>query len=223
VLDSLDECEKGSLRQLLDAVGNYLSNSQQIARPQLKFIILSRPQPSILESKLGQYQQIKLDDSDTEISYNVERYVFAKVTELASEQNLSKEMVAQVQQALLAGADGTFLWVGFVANKLQGRSWGKINEIIHRVPKGLSGVYQRLLQQIDDKEALVPILQWVVLAAQPLTVDELTVGIRIKPSGTLIATEVTKNRLRLCGSLVKIEGDVVNLVHESAKEFFQSN
>lgn len=222
VLDGLDECETESLRQLLDAVGNCLSNSKQSARTQLKFIILSRPQPSILETKLSQYQQIKLDDADTEISYDVERYVFAKVTELASEQDLSNEMVSQVQKALLAGADGTFLWVGFVANELQGRSWRKINEIIHRIPKGLSGVYQRLLKQIDDKEALVPILQWIVLAARPLTVDELTVAVGIKPSGTLTATEVTKHRLRLCGSLVKMEGDVVNLVHESAKEFFQS-
>jgi ankyrin repeat domain-containing protein 50 len=223
VLDGLDECEKESLRQLLDAVGNYLSNSREKSRARLKLILLSRPQPAMLESKLGQYQQIKLDDSDTEISHDVERYIFAKVAELASEQNLSEEMVAQVQQALLAGADGTFLWVGFVANELQGRSWDKINEILHRVPKGLGGVYQRLLQQIDDKEALVPILQWIVLAARPLTVGELTVATGIKPSGTFPATEVIKNRLRFCGLLVKIEGDVVNLVHESAKEFFQSD
>ncbi|KAI9037200.1 uncharacterized protein KD926_000774 [Aspergillus affinis] len=223
MLDGLDECEQESLRQLLDAVGNYLSNSRKVTRPRLKLILLSRPQPAILENKIGQYQQIKLDDSDTEISHDVERYIFAKVTELASEQNLSKGMIAQVQQALLAGADGTFLWVGFVANELQGRSWHKINEIIHRVPKGLGRVYQRLLQQIDDKEGLVPILQWIVLAARPLTVDELTVATGIKVSGTLTAAEVTRDRLRLCGALVKIEGDVVNLVHESAKEFFQSN
>lgn len=223
VLDGLDECEKQSLRQLLDAIGNYLSNSRNTSKPRLKLIILSRSHPVVLESRLGQYQQIKLDDSDTEISHDVERYITAKVTELASEQNLSKEMVAQVHQALLAGADGTFLWVGFVANELQGRSWDKINEIIHRVPKGLGGVYQRLLQQIDDKEALVPILQWVVLAARPLTVDELTVAAGIETSSNLTAVEVTKHRLRFCGPLVKIEGDVVNLVHESAKEFFQSN
>ncbi|EHK17755.1 uncharacterized protein TRIVIDRAFT_160757, partial [Trichoderma virens Gv29-8] len=223
VLDGLDECEKESLRQLLDAVGNYLSNSQEKPRPRLKLIFLSRPQPAILERTLGQYEQIKLDASGTEISRDIERYIFAKVTELATEQKLSEEMVTQVQQALLAGADGTFLWVGFVANELQGRSWDKINEILHRVPKGLGGVYQRLLQQIDDKEALIPILQWVVLAARPLTVDELTVATGIKASGSLTAVELTKNRLRLCGLLVKIEGNVVNLVHESAKDFFQSN
>ena len=223
VLDGLDECEKESLRQLLDAVGNYLSKSGEKARPRLKLIILSRPQPAVLESKLGQYQQIQLDASDTEISHDIERYIFAKVAELASEQNLSEEMVAQVQQTLLAGADGTFLWVGFVANELQGRSWSKIDEVLRHVPKGLGGIYQRLLQQIGDKEALVPILQWVVLAARPLTLEELTVAAGIKTAGTLPATQVTKNRLRFGGLLVKVEGDVVNLVHESAKEFFQSD
>ncbi|KFY29079.1 hypothetical protein V493_02564 [Pseudogymnoascus sp. VKM F-4281 (FW-2241)] len=223
VLDGLDECEKESLRQLLDAIGNYLSKSGEKARPRLKLIIFSRPQPAVLESKLGQYQQIQLDASDTEISHDVERYIFAKVAELASEQNLSEEMVAQVQQTLRAGADGTFLWVGFVANELQGRSWSKIDEVLRHVPKSLGGIYQRLLQQIGDKEALVPTLQWVVLAARPLTLEELTVAAGIKGAGTVLATQVTKNRLGLGGLLVKVEGDVVNLVHESAKEFFQSD
>ncbi|GAB0145905.1 hypothetical protein EsHS_00006323 [Epichloe bromicola] len=225
VLDGLDECEKESLSQLLDAVGNHLSNnSPEKSRPRLKLILLSRPQPAVLESKLGQYQQIKLDDSGTEISHDVERYVFAKVAQLASEQNLSEEMAAQVQQALLAGADGTFLWVGFVANELQGKSWREINQVLRRVPKGLGGIYQRLLQQIDDnKEALVPVLQWIVLAARPLTVGELTVATGTRTSGTFSATQVIKNRLSFCGLLVKIERDVVNLVLESAKEFFQSD
>lgn len=223
VLDGLDECEKESLRQLLDAIGNYLSKSGEKTMPRMKLIILSRPQPAILESKLGLYPQIKLDVSDTEISNDVEKYIFAKVAELASEQNLSEEMVAQVQQALLAGADGTSLWVAFVANELQGRSWTKIDEVLRHVPKGLGGIYQRLLHQIGDKEALVPILQWVVLAARPLTLEELTVASGVKAAGSLTASQVTKKRLSSGGLLVKVERDVVNLVHESAKEFFQSD
>ncbi|KAM0189337.1 hypothetical protein ACHAPI_010103 [Fusarium lateritium] len=223
VLDGLDECEKESLKQLLDAVSNYLSKSGEKGGPRLRLIVLSRPQPAVLESKLGQYRQIQLDASGIDISHDVKRYVFAKVAELASEQDLSEDMVAQVQETLLAGADGTFLWVGFVANELQGGSWGKIDEVLRHVPKGLGGIYQRLLQQISDKEALVPILPWVVLAARPLTLEELTVAAGIKSASTIPATEVTRNRLRLGGLLVKMEGDVVNLVHESAKEFFQSH
>lgn len=53
ILDGLDECKKESLRQLLDTVGNYLSKSWEKARLQLKLITLSRPQPAVLESKLG--------------------------------------------------------------------------------------------------------------------------------------------------------------------------
>ncbi|RAH45696.1 uncharacterized protein BO95DRAFT_453201 [Aspergillus brunneoviolaceus CBS 621.78] len=161
------------LGQFLDAVGNYL--------PRLKLILLSRPHPAISGSRLGQYLHIKLDDSNADTADDVKRYITAK--------NLSDEMIAQVRQALLAGADGTFLW-------LQGRSWDRINEIIHRMPKGLAG-------QINDKEALVPILQWVVLAARPLTIDELTAATDIKASDTLTAADVTKG--------------------DSAKEFFQSN
>lgn len=222
VLDGLDECGKESLNQLLDAVGGYLSKSEERIKPRLKFIILSRPQPAVLERKLGHYHQIQLDASDAETTHDVERFIFAKVAELASDQDLSDDMVAQVQQSLLAGADGTFLWVAFVANELQGRTWNKINEVLRQIPKGLGGIYQRLLRQVDDKEALVPILQWVVLAARPLTLVELAVAAGVKAVGSIPATQVTRRRLSVGGLLVKIEGDVVNLVHESAKEFFQS-
>jgi hypothetical protein len=89
---------EGFPKQLRDVATNYLSKSGVKARPRLKLIILSRPQPAVLESKLGQYPQIQLDDSDTEIAHDVERYIVAKVADLASEQNLSEEMVARVQQ-----------------------------------------------------------------------------------------------------------------------------
>jgi ankyrin repeat domain-containing protein 50 len=223
VLDGLDECEKETLGQLLDAVGDNLSQPRAVGGPQLKLIVFSRPKPAILETKLGQFSQIKLGEAGSDVAHDVNTYIAAKVAELSSAQDFSEKMAAQVQQALLAGADSTFLWVGFMANELEGRNWDQIQEILHSVPKGLGGVYQRLLQQLDNKEELAPILQWVVLAVRPLTLEELTVAAGIQPSSSLPATEVTRAHLRLCGLLVKIEGGVVNLVHESAKEFFQSN
>ncbi|KAI9926350.1 hypothetical protein MW887_004114 [Aspergillus wentii] len=223
VLDGLDECEKESLKQLLDALEDYLLKPEETTRSSLKLILLSRPQPALLESKLGRYRRIKLDDSDMEVGKDVEKYISAKVAELASEQTLSEDMLLHIREALMAGAEGTFLWVGFVADELKGRTWHKIKDMLRGVPKGLGGIYRRLLQQVEDKERLVPILQWIVLAARPLTVDELTVAAKITASNDLIPTEVVKDRLASCGLLVKIDGDVVNLVHESAKEFFQSD
>jgi nucleoside phosphorylase len=223
ILDGLDECEKKSLKQLLDALGDYISKAEETPRPKLKLICLSRPQPVLLENKLGRYCRIKLDESERETRKDVEKYIFAEVAELASEQTLSEDNLLEVQQALQAGAEGTFLWVGFVADELKGRNWAKIQEILHGVPKGLGGVYQRLLQLVEDKKKLVSMLQWIVLAARPLTVDELTVVTKTKASGDLMPTDVMRDQLASCGLLVKINGDVVNLVHESAKEFFQSS
>lgn len=95
--------------------------------------------------------------------------------------------------------------------------------MLRQIPKGLGGIYQRLLRQVDDKEALVPILQWVVLAARPLQLEELALAAGVKAAGSIPATQVTRRRLRVGGLLVKVEGDVANLVHESAVEFFQSD
>ncbi|KAK2732324.1 hypothetical protein FQN55_004266 [Onygenales sp. PD_40] len=223
VLDGLDECEEESLKQLLDVLGEYFLESEKKPIACLKVILLSRTQPGLLESKLRRFRRIKLDDSDTEVGKDVEKYISAKVAELATEQILSEDRLLQVRQALMAGAEGTFLWVGFVADELKGRSWLKINDILHGVPKGLSGIYRRLVQQVEDKEKLVPILQWVVLAARPMTVDELAVVADIKGSDALTPAEILKDRLASCGLLVKIDGDVVNLVHESARDFFQSD
>lgn len=223
VLDGLDECEDDSLKQLLDVLREYLLETEKKPKTRLKVILLSRPHSGPLESGLRPFHQLKLDDSDVEVGKDVERYISAKVAELAAEQILSKERLQKVRQALMANADGTFLWVGFVANELKGRSWLKTNDILHSIPKGLGGIYQRLLERVEDKEQLVPILQWVVLAARPLTVDELAVAAGIKGSNSLTPAEVLKDRLASCGLLVKIEGDVVNLVHESAREFFHSD
>ncbi|KAI1276041.1 ankyrin repeat protein [Xylaria sp. FL0933] len=223
VLDGLDECEDDSLRQLLDVLREFFLESEEKPKACLKVILLSRPQAGLLEGELRPFPRVKLDDSDTEVGKDVEKYISAKVAELASEQILSAERLQQVRKALMTHADGTFLWVGFVANELKGRSWLKANDILRGVPKGLGGIYRRLLEQVEDKERLVPILQWVVLAARPMTVDELAVAAEIKASDTLTPAEVLRDRLASCGLLIKIDGDVVNLVHESAREFFQSD
>jgi ankyrin repeat domain-containing protein 50 len=222
VLDGLDECEEDSLKELLDVLREYLLETNNKPTTRLKLILLSRPNSGPLESGLRPFPRIKLDDSDVDVSKDVERYISAKVAELAAERILSEERLQQVRRVLMANADDTFLWVGFVANELKGRSWLKTNDILHSIPKGLGGIYRRLLEQVEDKEKLVPILQWVVLAARPMTLDELAVAAGIKPSSSLTPAEMLKDRLASCGLLVKIEGNVVNLVHESAREFFHS-
>ena len=223
VLDGLDECEEESLKQLLDTLDNHFLESDKRPKALLKVILLSRPQPESIETKLHRFPRIALEDSNAEVGQDVEKYIFAKVAELASEQNLSEDKLLQIRQTMMKSADGTFLWVGFVADELKGRSWRKINDILHGVPKSLGGIYRRLLLQIQNKDKLVPILQWIVLAARPLTVHELAMVVEIQGSASPMSAEIVRDRLAACGLMVKIDDDVVNLVHESAREFFRSD
>lgn len=223
VLDGLDECEEESLKQLLDTLDNHFLESDKGSKARLKVILISRPQPEFIETKLHRFPRIALEDSNTEVGQDVEKYIFAKVAELASEQSLSEDKLLYIRQTMMANAEGTFLWVGFVADELKGRSWQKINEILHGVPKGLGGIYRRLLLRIQDKDKLLPILQWVVLASRPLTVHELAMAVEIQGSGNPTSAEIVKDRLAACGLMVKINDDVVNLVHDSARDFFQSD
>lgn len=223
VLDGLDECEEESLKQLLDTLDNHFLESNNRPKALLKVILVSRSQPVFIETKLHRYPRIALEDSKAEVGQDVEKYIFAKVAELASEQNLSEDQLLQIRQTMVASAEGTFLWVGFVADELKGRSWRKINDILHGVPKGLGGIYRRLLLRIQDKDNLLPILQWVVLAVRPLTVHELAMAVVIQGSDSPMSAEAVKDRLAACGLMVKIDDDVVNLVHESARDFFQSD
>lgn len=222
VLDGLDECEEESLQQLLDVLGDYLLESNPERSKSLSCILLSRPQSGPLETYLRPFRRIRLDDSETEIGQDVVKYITAKVAELASEQNLSQEKLDEVHRTLLASADGTFLWVGFVANELKGKRWLRVKEILQGIPKGLGGIYCRLLEQVEEKESLVPILRWIVLAARPLTLDELAFAAKVQATDSSSPKEVLKDRLASCGLLVRVEEDLVNLVHESAREYFQS-
>ncbi|KAH7304528.1 hypothetical protein B0I35DRAFT_454657 [Stachybotrys elegans] len=171
VLDGLDECEEESLQHLLDVLGDYLLDPDQKRIKSLKM-------------GLRQFRRIRLDDSD--IGQDVVKYISAKVAELASEQILPLERLEQIHKTLLASADGTFLWVGFVANELKGKRWLKAREILCGIPKGLGGIYCRLLEQVEEKEKLVSILQWVLA---------LAVGIEVMD--TLLLSEIEDNVVNL--------------------------
>jgi hypothetical protein len=52
----------------------------------------------------------------------------------------------RIERALLERADGTFLWVGFVMNELlQKNTCTEVIETLERLPKGLPGIYSRML------------------------------------------------------------------------------
>jgi hypothetical protein len=126
-----------------------------------------------------------------------------------------------------------FLWVSLIIDDLQKSTSTRpriIRQKLKSLPKTLPDLYTDILRKIksEDREYATAILRWVVWAVRPLTLQELTIAIAIKPEDTSIASlegemelDLSKVLRLLFGPMINIRGDEVHLVHQSAKDFLR--
>src|SRR4029077_16979616 len=63
-------------------------------------------------------------------------------------------------------------------------------------------------------------LRWITMAFRPLTLQELSAAIGIRPSSTLITPEqAIRDQVALCGLFLKVQEQGVGLVHQSARDY----
>lgn len=223
VLDGLDECDEKSLNILLKKFKQLFSRTDPDAGPQrVKLLVLSRDWPPFIQRQLNGFRRLNLD-ATAEVHSDLDRFIAAKVDELDNQSldiQLSEACLGNVRRRLKEGVEGTFLWVAYVADELKDRTEEDVEEILQSVPKGLYGMYRRMLQQIRiDKEKVAAILTWVVLAREPLSVAELAAATRVEGSDTQNPEQKMMNRVRSCGRLLRVENGKVLLIHQSANDY----
>jgi hypothetical protein len=94
--------------------------------------------------------------------------------------------------------------------------------------KSSRSVRKNIAIQPKDLELANSILRWVVWAERPLTLEELKIAIAIQPGYqsmsdlSRMAENDFESVLRLIlGAIIKVQNDIVYLVHQSAKEFLR--
>ena len=220
LLDGLDECDN-SIESLLEKLHDLFveaENGHSIRS--FSLLVVSRHLPNI-EFWLSGFQHTRLDpDSDPQVGRDVNEYISQKIYELSKSSRLSKQVLEDVELSLTTGAKGTFLWVGFVANQLKGKNNIQVKRLLRDLPYELSGVYDRMMAQIEELESeyqnsVKLILQWIVVAQRPLTPNELA-------TATNIDEDDITSYLEFCGQFLQTaKSNTVNLVHQSAKDYLQ--
>ncbi|KAF8253372.1 hypothetical protein K440DRAFT_679363 [Wilcoxina mikolae CBS 423.85] len=230
IIDALDECEEESREKLLVRLKHLWKDL--CIKMHVRVNITSRPHIPIA-SYLPNVIQISLNASI--LNRDITEFVTTEVPKLpcvSADSDLAKE----VQRVLINGSDGMFLWVSLILDDLKNSTTTKrrvIREKIKALPKSLPEVYKNILRRIkvEDQRAAKTILQWIVCAIRPLTLQELTIAIAVQPddeSMSLIRDEMETNiqsaLQSLFGPLLRIEaGDnTVHLIHQSAKDFLSS-
>jgi ankyrin repeat protein len=137
-------------------------------------------------------------------------------------------LISKIQDALLEGSQGMFLWVTLQIQSLCSMNTDyAIQEALSDLPKDLSETYARVLHRSgsSDPALQAKILQLVLAAQRPLTTDELLEALSVIPGdATWDPSKVLNNiysALAYCGCLLITDEEefTVRVVHRSVTQY----
>ncbi|KAK4139069.1 NACHT domain-containing protein, partial [Dichotomopilus funicola] len=220
IIDALDECEEG-LGDLIDLISSSLALSDKV-----KWLVSGRP---TVELKSPETSDSLVELDAQKLKRPVNAYIDHKLSILKTREGYNDRILAQIKAEVRQQAKNTFLWVALVFRELDA---GAENldpvhgayavEIIKEIPSGLSELYDHIMTRIEkgtrkDPQHCKNVLVAATLAYRPLTLSEVAILAGL-PSEIHPRTIAKK-----CGSFLTITGEVVNLIHQSAKDYLEKN
>ncbi|WXC44635.1 hypothetical protein QX201_004370 [Fusarium graminearum] len=210
IVDALDECRE-DLEFLLEMLSSPI--------PRIKWIVSSRNRVEIKEAlkQSSSRLALSLELNEESVSQAVRHFIDHRTRDLARKKKLKAEVAQKVHRHLIQHANGTFLWVGLVCQRLtRCREW-EISRQLLQLPKGLNELYARMMEQIRTSESCdsyIRLLAIVSTVFRPLTISEL---MAMEPLE--VDEESICDFIRECGSFLTTRDTTILFVHQSAKDF----
>ncbi|KAJ5659232.1 HET-domain-containing protein [Penicillium longicatenatum] len=214
----MDECTTG-LSPLLDLIVQVSST-----HPHVKWIVSSRNWPQIKEHMglIPEEKGMALEMDENSVSEAVKIFIYDRVQRLAKLKRYTQQMFDAVYDYLLLNAQGTFLWVALVCEKLASIPRLRTIEKLAAFPPGLDALYQRMMQQVCEHEEAPlckNILGLVSTTYRPITIDEMTAFIDLPEYVLEDYNESLEEIIGYCGSFLTISKKTIFFVHQSAKDY----
>ncbi|KAH7125030.1 hypothetical protein B0J13DRAFT_414320, partial [Dactylonectria estremocensis] len=225
VLDGLDECDdlqRGiliqHLRELQDVFALHICVSFRLESDN---VLRLRPE------LFAKHSTIAIPDDNPDIagfvSAELERRIESSKLRIGN-----PALILEIEDALLQGAQGMFLWVALQIESLcAAKTDEAIRLALKDLPKDLPETFSRILQRSGElgKDYQTRIFQLVTVAHRPLTTEELREALSVVPGDavwnpTRLPNDVY-SALACCGSLIAVDEEdlTVRLVHHSVKQF----
>ena len=231
VLDALDELRSGELFSMAEGLAELVQLSPR--SQSIKILVFSRPNYHI-ENILMEKQKTVLEVGRAETSSDLRTFITAIVSEYGEENNFPEASVTKIQERIIEGADGMFLWAHLAWEHFkQGvLVWNRAKigaqlDSLGQLPRGLEELYRKIILSIDKsaKAELQPIFILICAATRPLGTDELGEILSIedrhqKASDIDVPFSIEGILLKHCPNLLRIDIDgTVVFVHLSLKDF----
>ncbi|KAI7970530.1 hypothetical protein EIK77_002767 [Talaromyces pinophilus] len=223
IIDALDECDQISQRMLLMQITQSCENQNDNTIGKIHVLIISRPFPEIREylhpyrsKDLGTYQQVQDD---------LQVFIEQRVNDLALRKCYTARTKRGVSHILREKAEGTFLWVAFACEKLEGIGSRDAIKKLQSLPQGLHSLYAKLLEMAldadeDSFDTLSRILAVVATSRRPLSVLELSIACKFyEEEDNEHREKYTEEYVDMCCLMVVIQDGFVRLLHKSVRDF----
>ena len=238
VLDALDECDELEQVQLIKALEDFCFHQRSLSSASnFKLLITSRPYFQIrreFDRLLQASDNIELagNDESASIKKEIDLVIKHNVAKLAFENRLPERVSNHLKKRLLETENRTYLWLRLVweiTRKSLSGTIKEMNELIDNLPSGIQDSYETLLRRCPNRLFAKKVLQIVLVAYRPLTLDEIDLAIGVNEQtlsytdleleGTSRLQETLPSR---CGLMVSIIGSKVYFIHQTVKEFLLS-
>ncbi|KAF5573000.1 ankyrin repeat [Fusarium pseudocircinatum] len=230
ILDALDECEKTSQSQLLESLNKLYQEKALDKTPFLKTMLLSRPENVIKYSLSRNAAILRLrgEDQTSSISEDVELVIRSRISELGGH-GLSHDLLSGLERTIVKNADRTFLWATLMIELLKeaasrGASLKDLEDLLSN--DDIYAIYSKLLERSHGSSETKELLQLILAAARPLTLDELNVALTVTPQQVSfkelkfsLKSSIESHLKNACGHFIRVIRSEVFLIHQTAREF----
>jgi hypothetical protein len=242
LLDALDECNKDSRLELIRRLKIfYKIQAKSPNRPSiLKFLVTSRPYDDLEASfrnlsDTATYLRFDGDDKSEAIGREINLVIDAKICDIGY--GLTDEECRVISGRLKSMKNRTYLWLHltFEIIKESPSEYSRrkdIENLLSDLPTQVSDAYEKILSRSKESEKAIALLQIMLAATRPLSLDEANVALTLvlekrwytsyaefeedkwhDPTAFKIAIK------NLCGLLVSVYDSKLFFVHQTVREF----
>lgn len=226
VVDGLDEYSGLSGDDLEDLCQFLKSLSENELDGSARVVIFSRPGHPALDDAFRDAVEIQVDDGSN--VNDIRKFVERRTVGLAN----SPSALQKIQESLLYGADGVFLWVSLSIKIIEMETSDRTKVAAAQdMERGLEQLYKAMMQSIlaqptSRRDLAFKALLWVTYCQEPLSKKEMIhalsfhLGMAVLDSDDLIDEKII---LSSCFGLLDETKDQFQLLHLSLAEFLRSD
>lgn len=225
VLDGLDECDEKERLPIIQHVQMIQQMFGLLVC--LSFRVEAGTTPWLVPSMFAIPITITIPEENPDIACFISSQLERSI-ESAKLRVGDPAIILEIEDALLRGSQGMFLWVALQIESLYtSRTDSAIRQALADLPKDLPETFSRIIQRSGKlgEEYQIRIFKLVVASYRPLSVEELREALSVAPGDATwnparILNDIY-SALACCGSLITIneEALTIKVIHHSVKQF----